>query len=192
MLTADQSRSSPLGYMVSFDSDYMQACFAISGWDSCTSDHPADLESRIRAYRSQAPCRLAQKRPVQPLPPARVLEFLSNIGIDCLCCGDISHSSLRIPVFHFCKPLSIKGKGVFGIKSKHGIKISRRTVIVLLFAVSNGAIIEKCRDIAVQPNCLMVVRDSTVVLAFQPINYAAIVVCVGEARIKKNRLIIIL
>src|SRR5262249_12314736 len=104
---------------------------------------------------------------------------------------DIS-SSLCIPLFHFCKPLSIKGKGVFGVKSKHGIKVSQRTVIVLLFAVSNGAIIEGGRDTAVQPNCLIVVSDCTVVLAFQPINYAAIVVCVGEARIKKDRLIIIL
>src|SRR5262249_53009651 len=107
MLTADQSRSSPLGYIVSFDSDYMQPCFAISGL-------------------------------------------------------------IAVPL------------------------ITPRAVMVLLFAVSNGAIIEKCRDIAVQPNCLIVIRDSTVVLAFQPINYAAIVVCVGEARIKKDRLIIIL
>src|SRR5262249_23266776 len=142
--------------------------------------------------RPAAPARHEKTRPAPPLPPARVLEFLSNTGISCLCCGATSQSSLRIPVFHFCKPLSIKGKGVFRIKSKHGIKISQRTVIVLLFAVSNGAIIEKCRDIAVQPNCLVAVRDSTVVLAFQPINYAAIVVCVGEARIKKDRLIIIL
>src|SRR5262249_42382647 len=105
---------------------------------------------------------------------------------------DISHSSLRIPVFHFCKPLSIKGKGVFGIKSKHGIKISQRTVIVLLFAVSNGAIIEKCRDIAVQPNCLVVVSDGTIILVFEPVNHTSIIVCVGEALIKQDRLLIIL
>src|SRR5215469_18557304 len=56
MLTADQSRSSPLGYMVSFDSGLYATVFCYLGIDSCTSDHPADLESvsgrTVRRHRA--------------------------------------------------------------------------------------------------------------------------------------------
>ena len=96
-----------------------------------------------------------------------MLEFLNNVGINRLCSGDVGRSALRIAFLQLQKPSAVESKRIFGVKSKYHLKIRDGAIVVLLFGISDGAIVEKGGNAAIQPNCFVVILDGLIVVAFE-------------------------
>src|SRR5262249_22075527 len=58
---------------------------------------------------------------------------------------------------------AIESKRIFVIKSKYHLEIRDGAIKILLLGVSDSAIVEEGRNIAVQPNCFVVILDGAFV-----------------------------